>query len=362
MSKTILRKIKNWCFPNMPVQPFIKIILDDTDATLCDVGAAKWLLPHWQVVEGAVDLYLVEPCQESLNELQTIINTKPNPARYHLLPYALSGQGGERTLYVTNCETGTSIIPIEQQLSPETERYVLPEYFYPVKEQIIETHSFESVINKQIPKGIDFLKLDTQKSELEILSGLSEDKVKGLSSLELEINLFHQENGQSLLEKTIQFSRQHDMILYDLRTARLHLPHKQDRSYYQKEVFNVVENCPYISGHIHEVDAIFFPNQKTLIGNRDKKRIQKLIVAYAVYHFFSEAYALTQEAQSKGILSESESANTKAALKGWFKAKCPRFIYSQGPMARVSRQFLRRLKLDPTLSWARHLWVCPPNA
>lgn len=136
---------------------------------LCiDVGAsyyphAKWLMflnsprVRWIAVEpNAVNLAYVRswawPCQVST------------------CTTGLSHGGGRQTLFVTNVDTGSSLLMPE--IGPAMQHRITNlDYFFPVREIQIDTVTLESV-QKEAPQDLPiFVKLDTQGTELSILQG-----------------------------------------------------------------------------------------------------------------------------------------------------------------------------------------------
>lgn len=84
----------------------------------------------------------------------------------------LSRDGGEQTLYVTNVDTGSSLLKPEISESMK-HRIKNLDYFFPLKERQIKTLTLEDAL-KDLPQDAPiFVKLDTQGTELSILQGAS---------------------------------------------------------------------------------------------------------------------------------------------------------------------------------------------
>lgn len=137
--------------------------------TLCvDVGASyyphtKWLVflnspnTQWLVVEpNAANMGYVEswtwPCQ--IDQYAT----------------GLSREGGKQTLYVTNVDSGSSLLPPE---IPEGMQHRVSslDYFFPVIEKEIDTITLAQAVAKYSVDAPIMVKLDTQGTELSILMG-----------------------------------------------------------------------------------------------------------------------------------------------------------------------------------------------
>jgi FkbM family methyltransferase len=82
----------------------------------------------------------------------------------------LSRDGGVQTLYVTNVDTGSSLLP--PQISAAMQHRVTNlDYFFPVVERQIETVTLAEVVRDEDEDAPVFVKLDTQGTELSILQG-----------------------------------------------------------------------------------------------------------------------------------------------------------------------------------------------
>jgi len=82
----------------------------------------------------------------------------------------LSREGGTQTLYVTNVDTGSSLLPPE--ITPAMKHRVTNlGYFFPVTERRIETLTLGQALAGLSATAPVFVKLDTQGTELSILQG-----------------------------------------------------------------------------------------------------------------------------------------------------------------------------------------------
>ena len=137
--------------------------------TVCvDVGASFYPHEKWLpfMLSPAASWVAVEPNAANLGYLQDWVW----PCSVRACTTGLSRQGGMRTLYVTNVDTGSSLLPPE--IPPSMKHRVTNlDYFFPVVERRIETITLEQVVGQEAADSPIFVKLDTQGTELSILQG-----------------------------------------------------------------------------------------------------------------------------------------------------------------------------------------------
>jgi FkbM family methyltransferase len=92
------------------------------------------------------------------------------PCKVSACTTGLSRDGGEQTLYVTNVDTGSSLLKPEISESMK-HRITDLGYFFPLKERQIKTLKLEEALKDLPQEAPIFVKLDTQGTELSILQG-----------------------------------------------------------------------------------------------------------------------------------------------------------------------------------------------
>ena len=140
------------------------------EIAVIDVGASHFLHKKWipAFQSFRTSVIAVDPNESNLTYLESI----RIPAR--LVPFSkgLSRNGGLKTLFVTNVDTGSSIknpspSPIVLRRLGES----LSQYLFPLRELQIPTETLEAVVTQHNLDSPLFIKLDTQGSELDILEG-----------------------------------------------------------------------------------------------------------------------------------------------------------------------------------------------
>lgn len=289
---------------------FVQQIMAGGDLAVVDVGAANGLPRSFLHLASQVNLFLFEPNPAACEQLQK--RYAPLGEHCRVLPYALSGSGGRRTLRVTNKPTGSSLLEIDARIVAD---YSEEDYFYPIVERDVDTRTLACVMDEQGQKQVDMIKLDTQGTELEILSGLGPDRLSRLTSVEIEIGAPGCYKGQPQLYEVQAFLERQGLVLFDLMLSRIQRPYHGDSEYYTKKVFDGDSNT--IASRLIEVDAIFLRDPHPLLDAGDVPGLRRLMVAYCAYRFFPEAYALAGTVQGRGLIDDEAAAKLRYHIKQW---------------------------------------------
>ena len=140
---------------------FIKLLT--RNFIFCDVGARWGLEEPWKSYRNHLDVVSFEPDQEEYENLE-----KKKMDGDIVLPYALSSGEKKLNLHLTKNRACSSIIqPNHSYLKrfPDVERFSVEE------KQIVESTTLDTLYEKNIVENIDFIKLDIQGFELDVLKG-----------------------------------------------------------------------------------------------------------------------------------------------------------------------------------------------
>ena len=175
--RTFNKIIFGWRLKRLNCTNFFDEVLDEL--TLIDVGASYFLPDSWRILLKSKKTHLVCIEQNAYN-LEYLTNLSIR-ARVSRIPSALSANGGTRTLFKTNVDSGSSLFlprslkPIEHQLNPS-----LQEYFFPIEKMQIETITLGEVMKSNEITSPVLIKLDIQGAELEVLQSIKEILKSGL--------------------------------------------------------------------------------------------------------------------------------------------------------------------------------------
>jgi len=152
-----------------------------------DVGIAYGVDPRWPRIAKACDWYGFDPDPRS--QASTSFKYK------HVFPVALSDVAASATLYKTRISGATSLLKPNRTLLdkfPEAERCDV------VGTDSLSTTTIDTVLCNWEPTDIDFIKLDTQGSELNILRGAEKTLRNDVMFVELEVQFLQIYEGAPL--------------------------------------------------------------------------------------------------------------------------------------------------------------------
>ncbi len=155
-----------------------------------DVGASYFPHVKWLTFLNAAKTQwlAVEPNEANIG----YIKSWGWPCQVSACTTGLSREGGAQTLYVTNVDSGSSLLPPEITESMK-HRVTNLDYFFPVTERKIETLTLVQALAGLSATAPVFVKLDTQGTELSILQG-AESLFQGrrIVGIEMESTLLAQ--------------------------------------------------------------------------------------------------------------------------------------------------------------------------
>ncbi len=329
-----------------------------------DVGSAEGMQPHWRAYEGLVDFYCFEPHEASYRKLTDAFAGHPAREMLHVLPVGLSGTGGERTLYMLNSPTGSSL----HSVNADSE-FVSPgdAYIYPIRETRIQTRRLQDVLDEAGVATVDLIKLDVQGAELEVLEGLGAARRKSLLLAEVEVNIcggvarnFSPYHGAPTWLQLDEMLAADGMRLLDLSVARAYRSHDGDTDWYQRKVFDVYRNSPTLSAQAWEADVVYVRDWRTLIKSEDTAGIRKLAVALCGYRFFSEAYFIIEKGQEAGLFDAAAAHTVKSSIVAWHRAGRS-FWHGRSAPWSFFRRVMRATGMSQLLRWKQYMWFDYPN-
>lgn len=320
---------------NASPTPYIQCLLGEETMVAADVGAAGWLPPHWENLEGGLHFLFFEPHPGSYQKLVQRVQQSAHPSMISVMQTALSGSGGARTLHLLNTPTGSSLLPVNMD-SEFVDRE--DKYIFPITETEVDTRSLGDVLQEQ-KSNLHMLKLDVQGAELEILEGMGEARRQDLVMVESEVNMAHGGGhlGCPQFNDLKEILNATDMRLYDVRTVHTYRKNHGYKFWFHENVFGVYHNSPSISGRIWEFDVMYFKDYRTLMNRQDIPQLRRLLVALCAYWHFSEAHFIVEKCQQEGLF-DSDTANALLdAILQWHNKCAKQVWYATGGAAKWMR-------------------------
>jgi FkbM family methyltransferase len=249
----------------MNQHPF-QLILGLEKLVLADVGASYFLQDTWNILAGleSTTFVLFDPNGENLSYTQAY----PLPS-FITIPCALSQQGGLRTLYLSNTDSGSSLYP---PINRTWERSPDHPYYFPMRLVEMETQTLAQSLDHAHVPVIDAIKLDTQGTELEIVRGLDEARWQSLLLVEMEVGLQNPlpHEGAARLCEVQEELEARGFTLANIRTSRTQ-PSTQ-----------VGISIP------NECDVLFIREPHQLAKHQDCHRLARKMVALACAYYLHD--------------------------------------------------------------------------
>ena len=262
-----------------------------------DIGASYYAHPKWGSLINSPNTkwIAIEPNEENLNYLKSW----DFKSKVFSFTKGLSRDGGQKTLYKTNIDSGSSLLEpvlnldMEHRFSEHSKSY-----FFPLEKISIETESLNSIFQQLNYNQEDpvLLKLDTQGTELRIIEGLHKKILKSIICIELE-NTFQVNpvmKGASHFYETMKFMYDNDFELLAMKPIPSNA--KNHISQYKPNFY------------LNEADCLFI--KKFSYIKKASLEIQLgMLGVYITYHFYEELNAL-----GKLILNATPSIDKQLGL------------------------------------------------
>lgn len=245
---------------------FQEIFDNENTISLVDIGGYKGIQDRWKRVENLVDFHTFEPNSVEADKIRS--KTKS----LNIYKSALSSSDGKILLNICK-EPGVSSV-----LEPNFEflkKFKNVERFEIVKKIEVEAKKLDSL---KIDK-IDFIKIDVQGYNLEVLKGSTEALKKAIG-IEIECEFKEIYKNQSLFKDVDEYLSKHNFEVCDFTDI---IRWTENVSKEKEQIKN--------QGEIIYVNALYL--KKNLNNkNIDKEKLKKQILIFLLYGQYSKALNL----------------------------------------------------------------------
>ncbi len=318
-------------------------ILGGAGLVVIDVGAAHGLPWHLNVLRNvASTVCCFEPDPQAAEQLNRMAQER-GQTNLKVFPVALASSDAERTLYVTNAPTGSSLLKPGSDFAND---FHPSDYFYPMREATVRTRPLRDVLVESGLSRADSIKIDVQGGELEVLSGLGTMLAETTQAVELEIGLPGGYIDQPGFGEIDAFMNKAGFLLYDLRPASHHPHFKGDWGYYPREVLGVPPDSGSLTKRITEADGVYFRRPELILQSANGDVLRRQLVLLCVYGFFIDALQLIERAAAAGFLNEKSARECREAVLNWHAASRDLLLENPGldKFLRFLKQWSRRIQ------------------
>ncbi len=250
-----------------------------------DVGAMGGVSAYWRQLNDLVHVIAFEPDEREYALLKSLKHIT-------YLPYALYHSEQELIFYISH-ESGKS--SIYKPNHDVVKYFPFAERMNIVREVVIpreKVKTLDSALHTAQLKHVDFIKLDTQGSELDILKG-GQLSLRNLYGVEIEVEFIQLYRGQPLFRDCDAFLDAHGFELVDLR-----------RAFWKKKTFNdfigrgqlVFGDALYLKR-----DDIFLDGLAGLNAQHVNERLLHAVMICMVYGLPDRAMMLMEKALERGL-------------------------------------------------------------
>ncbi len=252
-------------------QTFLNKYLKNSPIILVDVGSSGGTKFPWKDKSDLISIVNFEPNVE--NNLESKEKLSSEQVKSNVIftgNVALSDFKGTGNLFVTNHPDNSSLLKPNNQLMDQfavSDRYVVSE------KKSVSVDTLDNQLKLANINEIDFIKIDTQGSELSVLHGAG-DFLTNVLGLEVEINFTKRYSNQSFFSDIDEFLRERGFVLFDI-----------ERRFF-KRIPGLSLGGP--KGQITHGNALYFREEKYFeeLVNRDGFNKAKLIKFIFIILFY----------------------------------------------------------------------------
>lgn len=195
-------------------------LLDRIHMTVCNIGSRKlsvqddYASQGWQIFAPNLSIYGFDADADACDEANAELDKRQINWKEIHTPLAFSKALEEKTLYVTKHPMCSSLYPPNE---PYLARFAgLSELMNLDFSFELDTTTLDHFCQEEGVKEIDFLQIDVQGADLDVLEGAKKILSCGILAIQVEVEFSHLYINQPLFADVDTFLRKHDFTLFDV--------------------------------------------------------------------------------------------------------------------------------------------------
>lgn len=329
-------------------------LLGESTLTALDLGARGEPPQPWKVLEGVATFVQFDPDEEACDALQRAPRARRDPGKYLVLPVAIAGESGARTLYVTATPSGSSLFRPGTDL---TDQYVVPGYIEPLREVPVEVLSLSDALDKLGLGDVHLAKLDIQGVELEVLKGLDARRRGGLLAVEVETPLEHYYEGAPTFPDLHAFMRDEGFELFNVNPTRVH--RRAGAPARGLDRFAGPAGSSSMAARLWEFDALYFRNRPAIVAEGSPEQLLRYATTLCVYRYFAEAFLAVTHDEARAILTDRVAERAGDTIVGWHRSAMR--PWERSTFLHLAHKAIGRAHVGGLRRWSQYEWRSYPH-
>ncbi len=259
----------------------LKPLAEPRPLVALDIGARGMFDEDLLPIAWCVDAIGFEPEPEEFARLAAT----PADATWRSLTYlpcAISGHNGPRTLYVPTTPNSASLLKHDPAIGA---RFAYPNMFDCRQQVAVETRSLDDLAAERGWDRIDYIKLDIEGAELEVLQGAASLLPK-VAAIKLESAFFPMRVGQPLVGDILAWAREQGFALLDMTGVQRWRTGPLAAHPYLRRA-----DPAYSRGQIAQCDLLFARDETSPV---DAETLIRTALAVSAFGFFDHARRILQ--------------------------------------------------------------------
>jgi hypothetical protein len=221
----------------------------------------------------------------------------------------VGGKNGAARLFLPGSTIGASLLRHNAEMA---ERFGYDDLHIVRREIDVQTVTLDELVRSRRLPRIDFLKVDIEGAELEVLAA-GRSVLDKCSALKLECSFLEQREGQPLIWDVVSFAAKAGFEVVDVRDM-----HRWRRRPVPAHPYCTDYVMPYSRGQVAQCDVIFLRRAETLDDPRDV--MMTVIIAAALGYFDYATGLLRKHPSCLDGVRESHGIDIERELRAWSRA------------------------------------------